>query len=747
MTLTPDSARSVTLSLPVEGMTCASCVLRVERALLSVEGVSEANVNLGTEKATVTFDPGRVGVAQLQERVAKHGYVLRAPEAAGGRTPSAPGQEADSVLASLKKDLSLSVVLTVPILLLSMVSMTAWYSQNVPLSLRQTNTFLFLLTTPVLFISGRRFFSGFWSAIRQRTPDMNTLVAVGTGSSYAYSAFAVLFPEWLPSTASAQHVYFDSAATIITLVLVGKVLERSAKHRVSDALRQLMKLQPPVATVVRAGEERQVAASDVIVGDVVLVRPGERIPSDGIVLSGRTAVDESMVTGESLPVEKGIGDAVVGGTVNQNGSIELRATAVGEGTFLAHIIRMVERAQGSKAPIQALADRIASVFVPVVIGAALLALILWLTVGGALFPDALLKFVAVLVIACPCALGLATPTAIIVGTGVGARLGILFKDAAALELLHEVRSVVFDKTGTITEGRLSVVQVLPVGEHDGNDLLALAGAVERQSEHPIARTIARHVASLGIPVAPVSSFESLTGFGVAGLIEGRAVTVGNDALMKERGVSLSPAATVVPRLGKQGVAPVFVAVGRTLAGVLGVADNVRQEAPAVVAQLHSMGLETILLTGDAEEAASFVGREAGIEKVIARVLPEAKARTVEALQKEGKKVAVVGDGINDAPALAQADVGVALGTGTDIAMETASVTIVRGDLVSLVHAIRLSQRTLTTIRQNFFWAFFYNIIGIPLAALGLLTPMIAAAAMAFSSVSVLTNSLRLKRFR
>lgn len=747
MTPTPDSARSVTLSLPVEGMTCASCVLRVERALLSVEGVSEANVNLGTEKATVTFDPGRVGVAQLQERVAERGYVLRAPEAAGGRTPSAPGQEADSVLASLKKDLSLSVVLTVPILLLSMVSMTAWYSQNVPLSLRQTNTFLFLLTTPVLFISGRRFFSGFWSAIRQRTPDMNTLVAVGTGSSYAYSAFAVLFPEWLPSAASAQHVYFDSAATIITLVLVGKVLERSAKHRVSDALRQLMKLQPPVATVVHAGEERQVAASDVVVGDVVLVRPGERIPSDGIVLSGRTAVDESMVTGESLPVEKGIGDAVVGGTVNQNGSIELRATAVGEGTFLAHIIRMVERAQGSKAPIQALADRIASVFVPVVIGAALLALILWLTVGGALFPDALLKFVAVLVIACPCALGLATPTAIIVGTGVGARLGILFKDAAALELLHEVRSVVFDKTGTITEGRLSVVQVLPVGEHDGNELLALAGAVERQSEHPIARTIARHVASLGIPVAPVSSFESLTGFGVAGLIEGRAVMVGNDALMKERGVSLSPAATVVPRLGKQGVAPVFVAVGGTLAGVLGVADSVRQEAPAVVAQLHSMGLETILLTGDAEEAASFVGREAGIKKVIARVLPEAKARTVEAVQKEGKRVAVVGDGINDAPALAQADVGVALGTGTDIAMETASVTIVRGDLVSLVHAIRLSQRTLATIRQNFFWAFFYNIIGIPLAALGLLTPMIAAAAMAFSSVSVLTNSLRLKRFR
>jgi Cu+-exporting ATPase len=578
-------------------------------------------------------------------------------------------------------------------------------------------------------------------------PEMNTLIAVGTGSSYAYSTFAVLFPEWLPSAAAAQHVYFDSAATIITLVLLGKVLERSAKHRVSDALRQLMKLQPPVATVLRAGEERQVTASDVVVGDVILVRPGERIPSDGIVLSGRTAVDESMVTGESLPVEKGIGDAVVGGTVNQNGSIELRATAVGEGTFLAHIIRMVERAQGSKAPIQALADRIASVFVPVVIGAAFLALILWLTIGGALFPDALLKFVAVLVIACPCALGLATPTAIIVGTGVGARLGILFKNAAALELLREVRSVVFDKTGTVTEGRLSVVQVIPVGEQKGNELLALAGAVERQSEHPIARTIARHVASLGIPVPPVASFESLTGFGVEGLIEGRAVVVGNDALMKEKGVSLSPAAAVVPRLGKQGVAPVFVAVGGVLAGVLGVADSVRREAPAVVAQLHSMGLETILLTGDAEEAAAFVGREVGIEKVIARVLPEAKARTVEAVQKEGKRVAVVGDGINDAPALAQADVGIALGTGTDIAMETASVTIVRGDLVSLVHAIRLSQRTLTTIRQNFFWAFFYNIIGIPLAALGLLTPMIAAAAMAFSSVSVLTNSLRLKRFR
>jgi Cu+-exporting ATPase len=740
-----DTKSIQTLSLPVEGMTCASCVLRVEKALKTVEGVANASVNLATEKAVIQLDLSKTTLERLQEAVADSGYTLVMPPTDGHPEHGEVEQAAskDAAYRQLKTELILSAALTIPIMLISMTSMTEWFHQTIPLSMDVTNKILLILTTPVMFISGRRFFKGFWATAKHGTADMNTLVAVGTGSAYLYSMVAVLFPELV---GYADHVYFDTSATIITLILLGRLLEMTAKNRASSAIRKLLGLQPKTARVIRNGSDVDIPAGHVVVGDIVIVRPGERVPVDGVIIKGNTTVDESMVTGESLPVEKGLGVKVIGGTINKNGSIEFRAHAVGRHTLLAQIVKLVEEAQGSKAPIQTLADKIASVFVPVVIGIAIVTFLIWFFVGDASFTYAMINFIAVLIIACPCALGLATPTAIMVSSGVGASLGVLMKNAESLESTHKIQTIVLDKTGTITEGKPAVTDVVALNGFDSSSVLQLAAAVERKSEHPLGQAIVDHSKKEGLSLNDPESFHSMTGLGVSALVNGLAVFAGNLLLMKEYAVDLKEHQQILSRLSNEGKTPVFVAVNGKLAGIIAIADTIKATSPEAIHALRAMNIEVVMLTGDNEGTARAIAAQAGVDRVIAGVLPHEKANHVKAIQAEGKVVAMVGDGINDAPALAQANVGIAMGTGTDIAMESADITLMKGDLNGIVQAIKLSSRTLAIIKQNLFWAFIYNVIGIPLAALGLLNPMIAAGAMAFSSVSVVSNSLRLRRF-
>jgi len=711
-----------TLTLPVEGMTCASCVARVEKALAGVPGVSGASVNLATEQATVRFDPAHVSVQDLVRAVEESGYTLQVARA-----------EPRDEERSLRHDLLVSLLLTLPVMVLSMAS---------PLPAAQTNLLLLLLTAPVLLIPGSRFFRGFLAAARHRTADMNTLVAVGTGSAFLYSAVVSVLPA--AQHGSGVHVYFDTAATIITLILFGRFLERRAKRRASDAIHQLMALRPPSATVLRGGTEETVPLEQVSPGDLVRIKPGERIPVDGTVVEGSTAVDESMISGESLPVEKHPGDSVIGGTIARDGSVLFRATAVGRDTVLARIVRLVEEAQGSKPPVQALVDRIAAVFVPVVIGVALATFVAWYALAGAGLAASLVNFVAVLVIACPCALGLATPTAIMVGTGAGARQGILIRNAESLERLREVETIVLDKTGTLTVGRPLLTDVLPLRGSTEDDLLRRAASLEARSEHPVALAILEEARRRGIAFPPAEGFRALSGAGVTGTVESRPAAIGNATMMRELGIP-DGGGEEAERLSAEGKTALFVASDGVVIGLLAVADVLKKDSPAFVRGLRDLGLSVVMLTGDHPSAARRIAAEAGIDRVEADVLPDQKASRIRELQREGHRVAMVGDGINDAPALAQADVGIALATGTDIAMESADLTLVHGDLGGVGRAIRLSRRMMRTIRQNLFWAFVYNCVGIPLAASGLLNPMIAASAMALSSVSVVGNSLRLRR--
>jgi Cu+-exporting ATPase len=736
-----------TLTLPVEGMTCASCVARVEKTLKKIDGVQVANVNLATEAVELSFDPARTSLDVLAKAVDGAGYKLVLPaipsESSIGFEQKQLSEGSQKSYRQLKREFFFSLTLAIPILLVNMLSMTAWFMSHIPLSMDEVNKLLLILTTPVMIVSGKRFFRPAWKLAQHFAADMNTLVAVGTGAAFLYSAAIVLFPRWFPSGTNLHDVYFDSAAVIITLILMGRMLEARAKHKASDSIKLLLGLQPKTARIIKDNKEIEIPIADVAVGDVVIVRPGERIPVDGVILKGNSSVDESMVSGESIPVEKTIGDKVIGGTINKNGSFEFRAAAVGADTVVAHIAKLVEEAQGSKAPIQHLVDKIASVFVPVVMMIALAAFGIWYVLGVG-FAAALMNAIAVLVIACPCALGLATPTAIMVGTGRGASLGVLIKNAESLERAHKINTIVFDKTGTITSGTPSVTDIQGFNGADEQTVLRLAASLEKKSEHPLGTAIVREAKNRSLVLEEADSFHSHTGFGVEGTVKGRRAVVGSEKMMRDASIDTAPASSAILHFSGQGKTPILVAADGKLVGMIAVADTLRPASNKTAAELKEMGFELVLLTGDNSRTAHAIAAQAGIEHVFAEVLPQEKAAKIQELQSMGKIVAMVGDGMNDAPSLAQADVGIAVGTGTDIAMETADITLMKSDLRGVLRAIRLSRKTMRTIKQNLFWAFVYNSIGIPLAAMGMLNPMFAAGAMALSSVSVVTNSLRLR---
>ncbi len=734
------------VELPVQGMTCANCALAIERALARLDGVVSAGVNLATERARVEYVPTLVGRAQMIEAVEGAGYqVIEVGPAAPAHDVEREARERET--RTQRRRLLWSVPVTLGIMLLSMLP-----DMGLLPDFSWRRLLLLALATPVQFLIGRQFYRGAYKALRNGAANMDVLIALGSTAAYLYSlATTFLVPG---------PVFYDSAATIITLIVLGKYLEARAKGQTSEAIRKLMGLQPRTARVVRDGAEMDLPVEEVVPGDVVLVRPGERIPVDGIVREGRSAVDESMITGESLPVLKVPGDRVIGATVNRQGLLRFVATKVGQDTVLAQIIRLVQEAQGSKAPIQRLADRVAAVFVPAVVAIATATFLTWMFVlpavlgPGALvfgmplgFTRSLLNMIAVLVIACPCAMGLATPTAIMVGTGKGAEMGILIKSGGSLERAGQVTAVVLDKTGTLTRGEPAVTDVIAAEPDGENDLLRWAAGAERGSEHPLGEAVIHAAEARGIEVRSPEEFEAVVGQGLVARVDGRRVIVGSPALLEGQGLDLGPLEARVHALRSEGKTVVVVAVDGRLAGAIAIADSLKPTSRAAVGEMKRMGLAVVMLTGDNRETAEAIAAQAGIDRVLAEVLPEDKAAQVRALQAEGHVVAMVGDGINDAPALAQADVGIAIGTGTDIAVETADIALMSGDLQGVAGAIALSRGTLRTIRQNLFWAFFYNVIGIPVAALGALSPMVAAAAMAFSSVFVVTNSLRLRGLR
>jgi len=734
---------------PVRGMHCAACVGRVERALTGLPGVERATVNLATEQATVSFDPERTSFDALQAAVATAGYELVPPQ-----PDQAPGAAVDTEQSARdaeqryeKIKFIVGAVLSVPVLLGGMSHILPW----VPAALRNP-WLLLILTTPVQFWVGWQFHRGFLHDLRYRQASMSTLVSVGTSVAYFFSVAVTLWPHVFPAHGVT---YYDVTAVVITLVVLGRWLEARARGRTSEAIRRLVSLAPRTARVVRAGAEVDVPTTEVRVGDFVRIRPGERIPVDGVVTEGTSTIDESMLTGESLPVEKSLESKVYAGTVNRTGSFIFRAAKVGRETALARIVALVAEAQGSRAPIQRLADRVAAIFVPIVLGIAGLTFLAWWLFGpepAGLF--ALTNAVAVLVIACPCAMGLATPTAIMVATGRGAERGILVRSAAALELLERVDAVVFDKTGTLTMGRPVVTDVIALPLTSEEDVVALAAAAEQGSEHPLGEAIVASAKERGLALPPITAFTTVPGQGIDARAPDGRVLLGNRTLMDARGVDVSALVPRAQALAAEGKTAVYLALGGRALGLLAVADVLKPEAPDAVAALKRRGLEVIVLTGDARPTAEAVARRAGVEKVLAEVLPEDKVREITGLKGQGQRVAMVGDGINDAPALAQADVGIAMGSGTDVAIEAADVTLVRGDLRGVVGAIDLSRRTISVIKQNLVWAFGYNVVLIPVAA-GvlyplwgvLLSPILAGAAMAFSSVSVVTNSLRLKRWK
>ncbi len=750
--------------LPITGMTCANCAATIERTLQSrVPGVLSAAVNFATEKAVVEVVAGAVGWKELAQAVEDAGY---------GVVEAAPEEMEDAEAAARKAEITdqtrkfwTGVAFALPLFVLSMFRdfglLGAW--SHAP----WVNWLMFALATPVQFYVGWDYYVGGWKSLRNGAANMDVLVAMGSSVAYVYS-IVVTVALMLGTTAAGEHVYFETAALIITLIKLGKLLEVKAKGETSAAIKELMGLQPKTARVVRDGAEVDVPIEQVDVDDMVLVRPGERIPVDGVVVEGRSAVDESMLTGESMPVEKAPGDEVVGATINKEGALTFRATKVGAQTALAQIVRLVQEAQGSKAPIQRVADRVSAIFVPVVIGLAAVTFLVWWLGVGIGFTPALIRLVAVLVIACPCALGLATPTAVMVGTGKGAKLGILFRSAGALERAHKLQVVVVDKTGTVTKGEPAVREVLArvpaavsggAGEEAERWVLRMAASAERRSEHPLAEAVVREAEARGISLAQPDAFQAVPGRGVSASVEGHDVVIGTRKLLEERKITLNGLLEEAGRMEGQARTPLWIAVDGEAVGLVAVADAVKEGSREAVAALRKKGLRVVMLTGDNRHTAEAIAREVGIDEIRAEVLPHQKAGVVKELQEGGELVAMVGDGVNDAPALVQADVGIAIGTGTDVAMEAADVTLMRGDLRSVPQALALSAATMRSIKQNLFWAFFYNTILIPVAAgvlyplaflpmiLRQLHPILAALAMAFSSVSVVGNSLRLRRVK
>lgn len=744
------------VDLQVNGMTCASCVGRVERALKKVPGVQEAVVNLATERASVQLQGG-VTVGALIAAIEKAGYEAQpVAHSAGATGEDATAQRQAQELESLKRSLIFATLFALPVFLLEMGGhMVPAFHHWIAGSIGTQNSWYiqFALTAVVLFGPGRRFFEKGVPALLRAAPDMNSLVAVGTSAAFAYSVVATFVPQWLP--AGTVNVYFEAAAVIVALILLGRFLEARAKGNTSEAIRRLVQLQAKTARVRKGGHVQEIDIAQVRAGDLIEVRPGERIPVDGEVIEGRSFVDESMISGEPVPVEKVEGGEVVGGTVNQNGALAFRATKVGADTLLAQIIRMVEQAQGSKLPIQALVDKITMWFVPAVMAAALLTFVIWLIWG----PDPALSFalvnaVAVLIIACPCAMGLATPTSIMVGTGRAAQMGVLLRKGEALQQLKDARVVAVDKTGTLTRGRPELTDLVLADGFERGAVLAQVAAVEDRSEHPIARAIVDAAKAEGLEIPAISDFASVTGFGVRAVVLGDQVEIGADRFMREIGLSVDGFAAEAERLGSEGKTPLYAAIGGRVAAMIAVADPIKPTSKAAIDALHALGLKVAMITGDNRHTAEAIARQLGIDEVVAEVLPGGKVESVKRLKAEHGTLAYVGDGINDAPALAEADVGIAIGTGTDIAIEAADVVLMSGDLSGVPNAIALSKATMKNIGENLFWAFAYNVALIPVAA-GLLypfngmllSPVFAAGAMALSSVFVLSNALRLKRFK
>ena len=782
-----DRAAMETIRIPVSGMTCAACQSRVQRTLQKQEGVADASVNLMMKTATVTYDPAAITPDRLVSAIHDTGYgaQLASPD----QTPFDEQEARDRSQETEFRDLRLKAIVSgiagLIAMIISMPLMTAaghvvhgpvadpfmrWTMESLTPGLRAAVPWLYSIpadalswsllvgTLGVMLWAGRHFYTRAWAAFRHHSADMNTLVAIGTGAAFLYSVAATIAPEFFLSRGVAPDVYYEAVIIIIALILTGNAFEARAKKQTSAALRALVDLQPKTARVVRRGEEMDVPVETVETGETVIVRPGERVPVDGTVVSGESAIDESMLTGESLPVSKTPGNRVIGGTINRTGAFWFEATTVGADSVLAQIVRLMRDAQGSRAPIQRLADRISGIFVPVVLSIAIATFVAWFVMAET--APAVRGFaaaVAVLIIACPCAMGLAVPTAVMVSTGKGAELGVLIKGGEALQRAGDVRTIVLDKTGTVTEGRPTVTDIVraPGAQiADDGELLRLIASLEAASEHPLADAIVRRAKDSQTLLTTVEGFQSFTGRGAAGVVGGAALVVGNEALMKDYAIDVSPLRPTAEHLAAEGRTAVYVAVDGTLAGLLAIADPIRNTSRDAIARLHHMGLEVVMLTGDNQRTAVAIARQAGIDRVVAEVLPEGKVAEIKRLQSAGSVVAMVGDGINDAPALAQADVGMAIGTGTDIAAEAADVVLMRGDLRSAAQAIELSRRTMRTMKQNLFWAFIYNVIGIPVAAgllypsLGLLlSPVLASAAMAFSSVSVVTNSLRLRRLR
>ncbi|WP_163858624.1 heavy metal translocating P-type ATPase [Paenibacillus elgii] len=735
-----DTAKEVA-QFKLEGMTCAACANRIEKGLSKMPGVTSASVNFAMETARVEYSPGEVSIENMQNKVKQLGY-----KAITKQENENAGDYRDHEIRHQKRKLLISAILSFP-LLWSMVthfSFTSWiYMPEVLMN----PWFQLIMATPVQFYVGRQFYVGAYKALRNGSANMDVLVSLGTSAAYFYSLYLTI--DWFARGGSVHHgpsLYYETSAILITLVILGKLFESLAKGRTSEAIKSLMGLQAKTALVVREGQELTVPVDEVIVGDIVLVRPGDKVPVDGEVLEGVSSVDESMLTGESLPVEKKAGDSVIGATINKNGMLRIQATKVGKETALAQIIKVVEEAQGSKAPIQRVADIISGIFVPVVVGIAVVAFLVWyffVTPGE--FANALEKAIAILVIACPCALGLATPTSIMAGSGRAAELGILFKGGEHLEQTHKIDAIILDKTGTVTKGKPELTDVLT--EENETELLRLVGAAEKNSEHPLAEAIVAGIQEKNIELPGTESFEAIPGFGIKAVVEGKQMLISTRRLMENYEVDAKHAYESMARLEEAGKTAMLVAIDNRYAGMVAVADTIKETSKAAVSRLKEMGIQVIMITGDNERTAKAIAAQVGIDHVRAEVLPEGKAEEVKRLQAQGKKVAMVGDGINDAPALATADIGMAIGTGTDVAMEAADITLMRGDLSSIPDAIYMSRKTMSNIKQNLFWALGYNTLGIPIAAIGLLAPWVAGAAMALSSVSVVLNALRLQRVK